>query len=401
MSSAQQESRSPVGVLPKERRGGSTGGRTARGIVHGMTVVDDLVAEQDRLEDILGRLDEAEWMSASGAAGWTIADVVLHLAQSEESVVATASGGDLRTGLGAGAEGTVDERVAELVRSERAAPEAVFARWRRARLTAADALRAADPDRPLAWVAGPVKPATLATTRLTEHWAHGLDITGPLGVGFPDTDRLRHVAWLAHRTLPYALTLVGEAPVAVRCELTAPDGGSVWSFGPADAESSITGPAGEFCRVAVRRLAPDRARLVVTGRHGGTALRAMRTYAELSRPGAVWWATSQARVDGLGFQGKDGEDAFVDAPEGLATGGAVEGFQAEGVLAQGKGALAGHGALAEAGEVDGLGVVGAVDEAQVVAAADLQARLRQGTAVGEVGKVGGGLDDHALSPGGG
>jgi hypothetical protein len=36
-------------------------------------------------------------------------------------------------------------------------------------------------------VAGPVKPATLATTRLTEHWAHGLDITGPLGVDFPDT----------------------------------------------------------------------------------------------------------------------------------------------------------------------------------------------------------------------
>jgi uncharacterized protein (TIGR03084 family) len=245
-----------------------------------MTVFDDLVAEQDRLEDILGRLDAAQWMSASGAAGWTIADVVLHLAQSEESVLATASGGDLRTGLGTAAGQTVGERVAELVRSQRAAPEAVFARWRRARRAAVDALRTADPDRPLAWVAGPVKPATLATTRLAEHWAHGLDITGPLGVDFPDTERLRHIAWLAHRTLPYALRLVGEAPVAVRCELTAPDGVSVWSFGPVEAESSIGGDAGEFCRVAVRRLAPDRARLAVAGPHGGTALRALRTYAE-------------------------------------------------------------------------------------------------------------------------
>ena len=39
---------------------------------------------------------------------------------------------------------------------------------------------------------GPAKPATLATTRLAEHWAHGLDITGPLRVEFPDTGRLRH-----------------------------------------------------------------------------------------------------------------------------------------------------------------------------------------------------------------
>ena len=86
-----------------------------------MTVFDDLSAEQERLAGILGGLDEARWASASGAAGWTIADVVLHLAQSEESVVATASGGALRTGLAAAAGGTVDERVDFLVRAERAA----------------------------------------------------------------------------------------------------------------------------------------------------------------------------------------------------------------------------------------------------------------------------------------
>ena len=67
-----------------------------------MTVFDDLAAEQERLAGILGGLDEAQWMSPSGAAGWTTADVVLHLAQSEEAVVVTGSGGDLRTGLGQG-----------------------------------------------------------------------------------------------------------------------------------------------------------------------------------------------------------------------------------------------------------------------------------------------------------
>ncbi|MGO9295336.1 MAG: maleylpyruvate isomerase N-terminal domain-containing protein [Streptosporangiaceae bacterium] len=38
-------------------------------------VFDDLVAEQDRLDAILGGLDEADWAVPSAAAGWTVADV--------------------------------------------------------------------------------------------------------------------------------------------------------------------------------------------------------------------------------------------------------------------------------------------------------------------------------------
>ncbi len=247
--------------------------------VRGMTIFDDLAAEQERLAEILSGLDEAQWMSPSGAQGWTIADVVLHLAQSEEGVQATATHQRPRAGLGAVAGGTMDERAAEAVRAERAAPAEVFARWQRARQAALAAVRAADPDQPLQWVTGPVKPATLATTRLAEHWAHGLDITGPLGIKFPDTERLRHVAWLAHRTLPYALSVVGQPPVTVRCEVTAPDGSDTWRFGPADAESTITGTAGDFCRVAVRRLDPAQSGLRAAGPHAATAVRALRTYA--------------------------------------------------------------------------------------------------------------------------
>ena len=116
-----------------------------------MTIFDDLAAEQERLAEILFGLDEAQWMSASGAPGWTIADVVLHLAQSEEGVKATASHQQLRTGLGAVAGDTMDGRAAAAVRMERAAPAEVFARWQRARQAALAAVRAADPDQPLQW----------------------------------------------------------------------------------------------------------------------------------------------------------------------------------------------------------------------------------------------------------
>jgi uncharacterized protein (TIGR03084 family) len=256
-----------------------------------MTVFDDLAAEQDRLEAILLGLTEAQWLTESGAPRWSVADVVLHLAQTEEAVVTTAGAG-AAAAASAGADpgatiatrpssgGTVDDFADQMVRAERDVPERVFARWQKARRAAADTLRAADPQQPLRWVAGAMKPATLATTRLAEHWAHGLDITGPLGIGFPDTERLRHIAWLAHRTLPYALSLAGRQPADVRCEVISPDGSQTWRFGADDALSAITGPAGEFCRVAAQRL--DRAAapgLIATGPHGATALRVLRTYA--------------------------------------------------------------------------------------------------------------------------
>jgi uncharacterized protein (TIGR03084 family) len=250
-----------------------------------MSIFDDLGAEQERLEKILSGLDEGQWESASGARGWTIADVVLHLAQSEEAAAATATHGNLRGGLGAAAGETMDERADAAVRMERPVPPSgpaeVFARWQRARQASLAAMRAADPDKPVQWMVGTIKPATLATTRLAEHWAHGLDIAGPLGAEFPDTARLEHIAWLAHRTLPYALSLAGEQAAPVRCELTAPDGEQVWRFGPPDAESAITGTAGDFCRVAAQRLDPARSGLRASGPHGATALRLVRTYAAL------------------------------------------------------------------------------------------------------------------------
>jgi uncharacterized protein (TIGR03084 family) len=242
-----------------------------------VTIFDDLEAEQDRLEDILSGLGDAQWLAPSGAAGWSVCDVVLHLAQTEEAVAASATGTSF--GVAARDGASVDQAVDQLVQAERAKPTLVFERWREARRGAVRALRDADPAQPLSWVETPLKPATLATTRLAEHWAHGLDITGPLGIAFPDTDRLRHIAWLAHRSLGYAFALTGGQPHQVRCELVAPDGVATWAFGPAEADSMISGPAGAFCRVAAQRLAPAESGLRATGPHGPAALGVLRTYA--------------------------------------------------------------------------------------------------------------------------
>ena len=242
-----------------------------------MDIYADLEAEDDRLEGILAGLDDAAWLSPSAAPGWTIVDVVLHLAQSDEWVVVSA-GAPADDERWRTRTASVDDMVEGWVQEERAAPAEVFARWRASRRAEVDALRAADPKRPLPWVAASLKPVTLATTRLAEHWAHALDIVGPLGIELPDTDRLRHIAWLGHATLPYAFAIAGQEAHPVFCELTGPNGDS-WQFGPPEADSRIAGSAGAFCRVGAQRLAPEDSGLETSGPHGEAALRMLRNYA--------------------------------------------------------------------------------------------------------------------------
>jgi uncharacterized protein (TIGR03084 family) len=242
-----------------------------------MDVVADLAAEEERLELLLTGLSDEQWSSPSAAPGWTVTDVVIHLAQTEELVSASIAGGG-RGEVWERGDQALDEAVAAVVAADRAPAAEVFERWRRARRAALDALRTADPLQRVPWAATPLRPQVLATTRLAEHWAHGLDITTPLGLPFPDTDRLRHIAWLAHRTLPYAFAIEGMEAHDVFCELTGPHG-ATWSYGPDDADSTIRGPVGEFCRVGARRLRSDQTSLIADGPHAATALQVLRNYA--------------------------------------------------------------------------------------------------------------------------
>ena len=248
-------------------------------------VFDALAQEYEALESMLGSLDESQWASPSLCDGWTVADVVLHLAQTEEGLVSSLGAGLLgesfrETGARRGLD-TVDDVAGQLITAEAAVPWTDrFERWKAAHRTAYDGLRAADPERLLTWATNPLKPRTLATTRLSEHWIHANDIAQPLQIDYPDTERLWHIARLAHRTIPYAYRRAGLAdPPTVRVELAAPADDDTWVFG-GEAEVVITGAASEFCRIAARRLDPSDARTVVaSGAKGAEVLSLVRTYA--------------------------------------------------------------------------------------------------------------------------
>jgi uncharacterized protein (TIGR03084 family) len=142
------------------------------------------------------------------------------------------------------------------------------------------AFAAGDPHRRVTWVSGRLSLHTLAATRLSEGWIHTGDIGSALGIELRPTDRLRYIARLAWRTLPYGFEradAVLHGPVALH--LTGP-GGERWRFEPdAPAHTTITGAAAEFCDVAARRVEPEATGLVGTGPDAAAVLRLVRIYA--------------------------------------------------------------------------------------------------------------------------
>merc|ERR1711969_339703 len=109
------------------------------------------------------------------------------------------------------AERYVDE-AAE--RGAAAAPARILHDWRTARSALADALRAVPDGVKIPWFGPPMSAASMATARLMETWAHGLDVADALGVTLAPTARLRSIAHIGVRTRDFAFAVHGLTPPA-------------------------------------------------------------------------------------------------------------------------------------------------------------------------------------------
>jgi uncharacterized protein (TIGR03084 family) len=248
-------------------------------------VVTALAAQQNELSGLMDGLSDSGWHAPTRCDGWDVADVVLHLAQTNEMAIGSASGrfaavvAELAEGVGSAS--SVDEGAARMVESARGGSTAeLLARWTSGAARLLDVLDGMDLSTRVTWVAGELSARTLATTRLAETWIHTGDVAGALGVELPPTDRLRPIARLAWRTLPYAFASAGRTmrgPVAFR--LMSP-GGEAWDFVPDDpAVTIVSGPATELCAVAARRIDPAATSLRGEGPDADDVLALVRTYA--------------------------------------------------------------------------------------------------------------------------
>jgi uncharacterized protein (TIGR03084 family) len=230
-------------------------------------VLADLAAEADELDDLVAGLSPAQWQADTPAPGWTIAHQIGHLATTDQMSVLAITDPDTFLASRDALIGDFDAR-ADAAAAEAAdqPPEQLLGSWRQHRAALVSALAGVPAGQKVPWMVTPVAPATLASTRLMEVFAHGQDIRDALGAGWQPTDRIRHVARFGVKSRDFAFTMRGLAVPAdeFRVELTGPDG-DLWAYGPEQASQRVTGPALDFCLLVTRRRHRDDLALTAAG----------------------------------------------------------------------------------------------------------------------------------------
>lgn len=220
-------------------------------------IVADLQAESDDLDALVTPLSAERWASLTPAPGWTIAHQIGHLLWTDRvaltAITDEAGFADALSAAAADPSGFVDAGAADLAALP---PAELLESWRTTRGHLHEALLAVADGRKLPWFGPPMSAASMATARLMETWAHGLDVADALGVTRPATDRLRSIAHLGVRTRDYAFVVNGLTPPAepFLVELRGPNG-DIWSWGPSDAAQRVSGSAEAFCFLVTQRRA--------------------------------------------------------------------------------------------------------------------------------------------------
>lgn len=241
-------------------------------------ILSDLVAEQQYQDQFLQKTNIRDWKKKTPFTGWTIHDTVGHLAASEGYAYNALEEGGSRLDEASQYETFNEFYAAGFQPGRSMRPQDVIEWWREARAKVVDSLSRTSPSQRVPWFAGDMSAKTFATARLMETWTHGLDIHTTMDSEPDDTPRLRHIAWLAWKTLPHAFEDAGqpyEAPV--RVEVIGP-AYAKYVFGPADTDQVIKGTAGDWCRVAVRRRSPDDTNLKAQGQVAQMALKVVRVF---------------------------------------------------------------------------------------------------------------------------
>ena len=169
-------------------------------------MVADLRAESDELDALVADLPAARWAESTPSPGWTIAHQIAHLLWTDRvALTAVTDEAGFAAVLDEAAKdptGFVDAGAEALAVTP---PPQLLADWRQTRARLHEELLAVAEGRKLPWFGPPMSAASMATARLMETWAHGLDVADALGVKRPATARLKSIAHIGVRTRDFRL----------------------------------------------------------------------------------------------------------------------------------------------------------------------------------------------------
>ncbi|MCU1401584.1 MAG: wyosine base formation [Acidimicrobiales bacterium] len=210
---------------------------------------DDLLAERAELFEHVDLVGD-DWQVPTPSDGWTVHDQLTHLAWFDEAstraildpVAFCAERDRMRSGVG---------YFVDAIRADNTArsPSDVRTWLASSGQALVAAARAADPTVRVPWYGPDMTVASSITARIMETWAHGQDVVDAVGARRSPTPRLRHVAFLGWRALPFSFTAhdrpVPTEPVRVEVDDLV--------FGPADATNVVRGSALDFCLLVTQR----------------------------------------------------------------------------------------------------------------------------------------------------
>lgn len=231
------------------------------------SICDDLDAEHNDLDGLVGGLSDAQWLMETPSPGWAIRDQISHLWFFDQRALMalddpTAFAADVQwLSENGGTEASVEP-------GRSIEPAVLLQLWRRDRRRLIDVAVTLDPSQRVPWYGPAMAARSFVTARLMETWAHGQDVADALGEVRRPSARLRHVAHLGVRARPFSYAINGlslpDVDVAVR--LTGSDA-EQWEWGPSDEhpENLVSGSAFDFCLVVTQRRNPADTALAVTG----------------------------------------------------------------------------------------------------------------------------------------
>jgi len=226
-------------------------------------LLDDLAAEHADLDALTTDVDLAY---DTPAAGWTIGDTIAHLWFFDREATTALVDPEAFAAVLKQAIDDPDGYMARTLGEGKDLGADLPLVWRQTRADLLAALRAADPATKVPWFGPPMSPASFATARLMEYWAHGQDVADALGQKRTPTNRLRNICHLGVRTRGFSYAVRGKTPPDsdVFVSLTGP-GGDSWTWGDPSSGDRVEGTALDFCLVVTQRRHIDDTDLTVTG----------------------------------------------------------------------------------------------------------------------------------------
>jgi uncharacterized protein (TIGR03084 family) len=215
-------------------------------------ILSSLVAEQQQLDQYLQSIPVRNWNTKTNFKNWTITEHVSYLAGLEDLAFNTLKKKGTEFNKYRGPSGLVKFEKHSINSGKDMRPQDVIEWWRLSRAKVVETLADATPGRKIKWWNNQIDYLTFATTKLSETWAHGLDIYECMKKEYEYTVRIEHIALYGYLNIEKIAKLNKMKYEKIRVELIGPEY-RAWQFGDEKSINSIKGNASDWCRLVTGR----------------------------------------------------------------------------------------------------------------------------------------------------